>query len=68
MRQVKFNNKTVSIGKCKIGAVVSNTNGTCFGHIIGFGGYNCLWVQWGTLPGAVLEKTLEESEDLIIWE
>ena len=68
MRQVKFNNKTVSVGKCKIGAVVSNTNGTWFGDIIGFVDYNSLWVQWETVPGAVLEKTMEESEDLIIWE
>ena len=68
MRQVKFNNKTVSVGKCKIGAVVSNTNETWFGHIIGFGDYKCLWVQWETVPGAVQERTMEEPEDLIIWE
>lgn len=69
MRQLKFHNKTVSIGKCKIGTVVSNVAETWFGHIIGFGGYgHSLWVRWESVQNERMEDCLVDAIDLIIWE
>lgn len=69
MRQIKFHNKTVSIGRCQIGVVVSNIAETWFGHIVGFGGYtDSLWVQWESVQNERLEHSLVDAVDLIIWE
>lgn len=68
MRQVKFHNKTVSIGRCKIGTVVSNTEAIWFGHIVAFSTPDCFWIQWEACTGMQIRPIEEDSRDLIIWE
>lgn len=66
MKTIKFHNKTVAINRVRIGVVISNTDGTWWGHIVGFHryeGYDGLDIKWD--HGI---QQFEDPLDLAIWE
>lgn len=66
MKTIKFHNKSVSINRVRIGVVVSNFDGTWWGHITGFykhDGLFGLMVKW-----QAGHEEFEETLDLVIWE